>query len=97
MVTGKWNAGLKSPMGLINATLELAEDGNVLTGCLIDPNGSTEITDGSVNGNEISFKAKLKTPMGAMSVNFTGTVNGDVMTGKAKMMMGAMDFTATRA
>ena len=97
MVTGKWNIEIVAPIGKLGGTLDLTADGNVLTGTLTDPNGTYDITDASVNGNEFSFKCKLKTPMGAMAFTFTGAVDGDSIGGKAKMMMGSMDFTGARA
>lgn len=97
MVAGKWNIEITAPIGKLGGTLDLAVDGGVLSGTLTDPNGTYEITDTKLDGNEFVFKCKLKTPMGAMAFTFTGAADGDAISGKAKMMMGAMDFTGTRA
>lgn len=97
MITGKWNIEITAPIGKLGGTLDLTADGSVLTGTLTDPNGTYDITDASANGEEFTFKCKLKTPMGGMAFTFTGKVDGDAMNGKAKMMMGSMEFTGTRA
>lgn len=97
MITGKWQAVINSPGGTIEAVFDLTEDGSTLTGSLVDKDGSTPITDGKISGDDFSFKTKLKTPMGAMSFTFSGTVEGDtIVNGKAKMMMATMTYTATR-
>ena len=97
MVTGTWNIEIVAPIGKLGGTLVMNVDGGVLSGTLTDPNGTYDITDTSVNGNEFSFKCKLKTPMGAMAFTFAGAADGDKVAGTAKMMMGAMEFTGTRA
>lgn len=97
MLTGKWNLNILNPHGEIKAVLDLEEDGNVLTGVLTDDKAATEITDGKVNGNEFSYKVKLGTPFGKMVFTFNGTVDGDNMKGRAKMLMGVMDFVGSRA
>lgn len=97
MVAGKWNVAIKSPMGELKGEFDFNVDGEVLTGTLTDANGANAITDGKVNGEEFTFKTKLKTPMGGISFTFSGTVDGDNVSGKAKMMMGSMEFKGTRA
>jgi hypothetical protein len=41
---------------------------------------STEIFDGTVNGNEISWKMWITDPM-PMTLEFNGTINGDEVSG----------------
>lgn len=97
MVAGKWNLNILNPHGEIKAVLSVEENGGVLTGDLVDDTATTAITDGKVNGNEFSYKVKLGTPFGKMAFTFTGAVDGDSMKGRAKMLMGVMDFVGTRA
>ena len=97
MLAGKWNLNILNPHGEIKAVLDLEENGGALTGALIDDTTTTEITDGKVNGNEFTYKVKLATPFGKMVFTFTGTVDGDNMKGRAKMLMGVMDFVGSRA
>lgn len=97
MLTGKWNASMASPLGELKAVLDLTVEGDAVTGTLSDDKGPSPISDGKVNGSEFTFKVKLKTPMGPMPFAFTGKVEGDKLSGKAKMAMGALDFTADRA
>lgn len=96
MMTGKWNLKIKSPMNTQNATLDVTVDGDTITGTLTDANGTVEITDGKMT-DKAAFKAPLKTPFGVMSFDFTLEVSGDEISGKAKMKMGSMPVTGTRA
>ena len=97
MVAGKWNVALKTPMAALEVVFDLAEENGVLTGNLCDSNGASPISNGTVNGDEFSFDVNMKTPIGAMDITVTGAVDGDAISGKAKMKMGSMNFTGTRA
>ena len=95
-MTGKYELSLKSPMGVLTATLELVENGGVYSGTQTDANGTADISDIKVDGNTVAYVAQVKSPMGKMKLNMTLTVDGDVVTGKAKMMMGTMDVNGKK-
>jgi hypothetical protein len=57
--------------------------------------GETPFT-GSVDGNKISFSVKRETPNGAMTMEYTGTVDGDAMKGAMHGGRFNADWTATR-
>ncbi|HLB30141.1 MAG TPA: hypothetical protein VJN91_01320 [Gammaproteobacteria bacterium] len=78
---GKWNAAIESPQGSLLMVFEFAIDGNNLTGSMSnDFMGTTPISDGTINGNELAFKLSFQGPNGAMTANYKATVNGDEMT-----------------
>ena len=59
--------------------------------------GSAEIFDGTANGNSVAWKLSIVQPM-ALTLEFTGTIDGDAMTGSVKLgMFGTSSFRATRA
>jgi hypothetical protein len=66
-------------------TITLKQSGSTLTGQVPgmgrgdNPPPPTEITDGKVDGNMVSFTVKRETPNGVMTQKFEGTVNGDEM------------------
>jgi hypothetical protein len=45
--------------------------------------GVSEIEDGKVNGNELTWTENVKTPMGSLTLNVTVTVDGDKISGQA--------------
>jgi hypothetical protein len=96
MVEGKWNITIKTPMGDKPGVLELETEGTVLTGSLSDGEHHAAISDGKVQGNKLSWTAKITTPM-RMSFKFTATVEADRISGTAKHLLGKATFTGSRA
>ena len=97
-VDGTWELTLDTPMGAQNATLTLTSDGDSLSGKLTGgPGGELEIEDGKVDGNDISYKFKITSPM-AIEVEVTATVDGDSISGSAKLgAFGNAKITGNRA
>ncbi len=96
-VDGNWNITMSTPMGERNATLELKTAGGALTGTQAADGNSGEIFDGTVNGNDIAWKIAITNPM-PLTLSFTGSVNGDAMSGQMGIgPMGSFPFTGTRA
>ena len=96
MVQGKWNITIKTPMGDKSGVLDLTTDGTVLTGSLSSDEYQAAISDGKVDGNKLSWSAKITKPM-RMSFKFTATVEADRISGAAKHLLGKATFTGTRA
>jgi hypothetical protein len=96
MVQGKWNITIKTPMGDKSGVLELKTEGASLTGSLSDAEYYAAISDGKVDGNTLSWSAKITKPM-RMSFKFTATVEADRISGAAKHLLGKATFSGTRA
>lgn len=96
MVQGKWNITIKTPMGDKLGVLDLKTDGTTLTGSLFNSEYQAAISDGKVDGNKLSWSAKITKPM-RMSIKFTATVEADRISGAAKHLLGKATFTGTRA
>jgi hypothetical protein len=96
-VDGSWNITLKTPMGAQSATLVLTTDGGTLSGQMQSPLGNIDLTDGTVDGGSLTWKAAMTSPM-PMTLEFTATVDGDAIAGEAKLgAMGSAPFEGTRA
>jgi hypothetical protein len=96
MVQGKWNITIKTPAGDKSGVLELKTEGTRLTGSLSDAEHFAAISDGTVEGNQLSWSAKITKPM-RMSFKFTATVEADRISGAAKYLLGKATFSGTRA
>ena len=95
-VDGKWEITINSPMGAQKATLDLATSGNTLTGTQAAAQGSGPLENGKVDGNNLTWSAKISSPM-PMTLDFTGTVEGDKLAGSVKAgSFGSFPFTGTR-
>jgi hypothetical protein len=92
---GNWKITMNTPMGpqSVDATIKTA--GNSFTGRFDSPMGSQEV-NGTVQGDVLTWSVKITQPM-TMEVGFTMTVEGDGMTGTAKLgMFGEAPVTGQR-
>jgi hypothetical protein len=96
-VDGNWNLIMTTPMGERTATLSLKNSGGTLTGTQGAEGNSTEIFDGTANGDDIAWKVSITNPM-PLTLAFSGKVSGDSMSGEMGIgPMGSFPFTGTRA
>jgi hypothetical protein len=96
-VDGSWNITMSTPMGERQASLTLVSSGGALTGTQSADGESGEIFDGTVNGNDVSWKLDITNPM-PLTLTYTGTVDGDAISGEMGIgPMGSFPFTGTRA
>ena len=94
---GSWNTTINTPMGAQNGTLILQTSGSELTGKMVGAQGEMALTDGKADGNNLSWKAQMTSPM-PMTLEFTATVDGDKISGNVKLgMFGNASFSGTRA
>ena len=70
MVQGKWQVTINTPMGERSGVLELQVNGKTLTGSLSDGDHHVAISHGKIEGNELSWQAKITKPM-RLSFKFT--------------------------
>lgn len=96
-VDGKWTLTVNSPMGAQKSDVTLKAEGSTLTGSATAQGNTSELTDGKIDGDNVSFKVSVTIPM-AMTLEFTGTVSGDSMSGNCKAgAFGSFPFTGERA
>ena len=95
-VDGKWEITINSPMGAQKATLDLKADGGALSGSQTAAQGSGPLENGKVDGNAVSWSAKITSPM-PMTLEFTGNVEGDKLSGSVKAgSFGSFPFSGSR-
>ena len=93
---GDWKLTVNTPMGTQTPTLTLAEDGGKISGEMKSPMGNVEFSDGSIDGNDLSWDMTLKAMGQEIKLSCTATVDGDSISGKMSSPMGASDFTGTK-
>lgn len=97
-VGGTYDFVVNSPMGEQTGTFTVvpSDDGTAFTGQLSGSLGTMAAEDGKIDGNTLTWKMKMTSPM-PMTLEGTADVDGDAVTGKIKAgFMGSMGFTATR-
>ncbi len=97
-VTGKWTASIESPRGTQTVSFDFHVDGAKLTGKITTPRGDSDITDGKVDGDTITFNQVMTFNGEEHKIVYKGTVSGDTI--KLTRSFGdrtSPEFTATRA
>ncbi|MCB2078519.1 MAG: hypothetical protein KDE55_12580 [Novosphingobium sp.] len=97
-VGGTYIVTVKTPMGDQQGTLTVNPDGDTFTGNISSGMmGSMDIDGGSIDGNTLTWKMKMTSPM-PMDLTCTATVDGDAIDGKIDTgAFGAMTISGTRA
>ncbi len=77
-ITGKWAAQIPGRQGTpTETTFNFKVDGTTLTGTMVTSQGETEITEGKVSGDEISFVTVRKVQEMERKTLWKGKVSGD--------------------
>lgn len=76
-VTGKWVAQVPGRNGNQEMTFNLKQDGDMVTGTISGGRGDQTISDGKVDGDNITFVVNLEFQGNKIAQNYKGTVSGD--------------------
>lgn len=90
---GRWVGKVSTPNGEFELVYNFQVEGTTLTGNLSTPNGELPISDGKVDGSNLSFTMAF----GDNAIAYTGTVNGDTMVLKSNWGGQEREITLTRA
>ncbi|MGP3958846.1 cytochrome P450 family protein [Nonomuraea sp. 3N208] len=94
-IDGTWAFTAESPRGAQSFSATFTSHGEQLTGTMTGAQGSWEIAEGSVRGNEAGWLVR-RAIMG-MNLRFTGVIDGDQWTGKVKAgLLGSFPASAVR-
>lgn len=95
---GKWDLVVHTYMGDMTSHCTYKVEGTVLTGTVEDAANGAEapIEDGRFENGAFSYRLTIKTAVGEMTNELSGTVDGDTLTGKSKNAMGEFDVTGKR-
>ncbi len=96
-VDGSWDTVTHSPMGDQKATLTVNSSGDSFTGNYSGAMGTTEINDGKVDGDKLSWSLNITVPM-PMTLTVEATVDGDTIKGNVTAgAFGSFPMEGTRA
>jgi hypothetical protein len=95
--TGKWQASFDSGIGPQKYTYQFKVDGATLTGKADSGWGETEIQEGKISGDEISFVEIIDFAGNATRVTYKGKVSGDQIKFTRQVgEVGSEEFVAKR-
>jgi hypothetical protein len=79
-VTGKWTADMQGPNGnTMTITMNLKADGDRVTGTVSGRRGETDISDGKIDGNDLSFKVVREFNGNQITQKYKGKLDGDTI------------------
>ncbi len=92
---GKWEGKIQSPQGERPTTLTFKKEGEVITGKMpgMRPGSENELKEVKVEGNKVTAKANVESPQGAITINYTFTLDGDTLNGQGNVDFGGQNFT----
>jgi hypothetical protein len=82
-VAGTWSVSTETPNGTFTQTLTLKQNGATLSGTIGGEKATSDLT-GTVNGNTVNFSFTRKGQRGTMTMNYSGTADGDTIKGTIK-------------
>lgn len=95
-VDGSWNTVTKTPMGDQQATVTVQSSGDSFTGNFSGAMGTSEIKDGKVDGDKLTFAIDVTVPM-PMTLTAEVTIDGDTLNGTVTAgAFGGFPITGTR-
>ena len=95
-IEGTYQIKVHTPMGVEDGTLTLLVDGSSLSGKLENSKGITEFNEGTVEGSEVNFATKIKTPVGRMKAKVSGKIDKDNIAATAKLPLGTAQIEGKR-
>jgi hypothetical protein len=96
-LAGTWNLAIDASGNLISITLNIAEEEGVVTGTWgSDRFGEVALRDATYDGGAIAFAVAIETPNGEFSVSFSGSVDGNELSGKLESDFGSFPVTGTK-
>jgi hypothetical protein len=75
--TGAWKASFDTQIGEQHYTYDLKADKDQLTGKATNDRGSTDLTEGTVKGDDIFFVENVTFQDTKLRIEYTGKVSGD--------------------
>jgi hypothetical protein len=91
---GVWNVEMNTPLGALPATLTLNADGSGMMGS--DQLGEAPIEGVMYDGNSITFSAEVDAQGQTLVLDFSGSVEGDSVSGEFGSDFGAFAVTGSR-
>ena len=95
-VAGTYKLTINTPMGTRTPTLTLKEEGGAVSGTFAGQMGSTDFSGGTAEGNNVKFDVTMSAMGQEFSLSFSGTVDGDSISGSVNTPRGSSEFTGTR-
>ena len=95
-VAGTYETITKTPLGDQKGNLVMIVNNGEITGSLTFMGDVSQLENGKETGNEFNVCCQTQGMFGKMKVEMIGAVEGDLISGMAKTMMGNFTFSGKR-
>lgn len=82
-VEGTWDLNIRTPIGTMEAVLDLHVQDGTLYGTAMGAGEAVELRDMALDGDRLTWMQSITTPL-RLNLAFDVTVDGDSMTGTSK-------------
>ena len=93
---GKWDLYLPTPDGVDRVIAEFSGEPGSYTGIMEGKKGRVELKNVKLDGDSFSFEHDIEKLFMTMTVNFSGSVEGDRIEGEVETPMGMKAFKGVR-
>lgn len=94
---GTWNSEMDLQGNLINVTIAITEVDGKLAGKWSSPRGESDLNNVAFEGNKLTFSRTMNRDGQELTLDFSGTVDGDKLDGTLSSAMGDIPLKGTRA
>ncbi len=95
-IAGSYAITIDIPGQAMPATINLSQQGSVVSGTMVFATGTSQIRDGRVTGNGFSFVTTVPFEGAQIDITVTGTISGNQVSGSIDSPMGTVPFSGTR-
>ena len=96
-ITGNWKATAEGPNGAMERTFAFKQQGTKLTGETVSSMvGKSEIKDGKVEGDTVSFTITADFGGNAMTIKYSGKITGSEIKLKSEAGENTFEWTAKK-
>ncbi len=96
-ISGTWEVTAQTQQGDWTSEMKIQQDGEKITVTMEGFRGNEMKGEGAIKDNKIEWTVTISTQQGDFSISYTGTVEGDTMSGEAAIGdMGSMEWTAKK-
>ncbi len=95
-LVGQWQLRIEGRMGIQTPTLTVQAADGIFSGSIGGARGQLAIQTIAITGNQFTFPFKMTTPMGEFNLIYSGTRDGDMLTGTVQTPRGPIPLTGER-
>ncbi len=96
-ISGAWEITIQSSQGEMAFDMSIEQDGENITVTMEGFQGEEMVGEGTFKDNKAEWSVTFSTPNGDFTVNYSGTLEDDILSGEAEMGdYGSMEWTAKK-